>query len=429
MTAALLGFAILLALVFFGMPIGFAMTAVGFAGIAWFIGFSPALHMAGQIVYDNSLNYGFAVLPLFLLMGSFIARSGLSEELFDAANSFLGHLRGGLAMAAVVACGGFSAVCGSSTATAATMTKFALPVMRRHNYSDALATGSLAAGGTLGILIPPSIALVLYGFITGTDIAKLFIAGLLPGILAVFLLCLAISLAVLWRPALAPHAERSDWSVRFRSLKKVWGIALLFFLIIGSLYFGICTPTEAAGLGATIALIFALARRSLSRNDFYNAVAEAVLTTTLMFIVLFGGLVFANFIEITGLPHEIGGWIERLGTGPILTALVIGLIYLILGCVLDMISTMLLTVPIFFPIMMAQGFDPVWFGVFVVIAAEIGLMTPPFGLNIFVIRSLVPDVSTATIYRGSAPFVAAETVLLVLVILFPAIVTVLPDMM
>lgn len=429
MTYALIGLAALLLLLFLRMPIGFAMAIVGFGGFSLLVSPQASLHMVGQIIFDNAMSYGFSVLPLFLLMGTLIARSRLSEELFEAANAFLGHRRGGLAMATIAASGGFSAVCGSSTATAVTMAKIAIPSMRRYGYAPTLSTGSVAAGGTIGILIPPSIVMVIYGFATGTDIGKLFIAGIIPGILAVVLLCLTVAVVVAVRPSVAEAGPRTGWPERLRALSRVWGVVLLFTVVIGSLYFGICTPTEAAGLGAFAAALFALARRSLTFATAFAALGEAAHTTALMFAILFGGLIFANFVEVAGLPHELARWVNGLGVGPVATILAIGLIYLILGCFVDTVSMILLTVPIFFPIVMAQGIDPVWFGVAVVVAAEIGLMTPPLGLNIFVMRTVVPDIPAATMFRGVIPFVAAEILLFLLIVAFPGIVLFLPSMM
>jgi tripartite ATP-independent transporter DctM subunit len=401
----------------------------GFVGFGLFVGFGPAAYSVGQIVVDNVASYGFSVLPLFILMGNFVARSRLAEELFFAADAFVGHRRGGLAMATILACGGFSSVCGSSVATAATMVKIALPPMRRRGYADSLATASIAAGGTLGILIPPSTVMVIYGILTGVDIGKLFAAGILPGMVAVACLLAGVAAATAVEPALGPRGDRQGWRRRLAALRSTWGIIALFCLVMGGIYTGVFTATEAAGIGAAGAFVFTLLRKVLSWGDLFRSLVETALTTALMFVILFGALLFSNFIEATGLPTALSAWIAGLDVAPIVVIATIVVIYLVLGCALESVSMILLTVPIFFPIVTALKFDPVWFGILVVVVTEISMITPPVGLNIFVINAMAPEVSAATVIRGLVPFICAEFAVIVALVAVPELATFLPSMM
>jgi tripartite ATP-independent transporter DctM subunit len=375
------------------------------------------------------MNYGFSVLPLFILMGNFVARSRLAEELFAAAEAFVGHRRGGLAQATILACGGFSSVCGSSVATAATMVKIALPPMRKRGYADSLATASIAAGGTLGILIPPSTVMVIYGILTGTDIGKLFAAGIAPGAVAVALLLAAVSLATLRRPEIGPAGPRRSWDERLGALRKTWGIVALFALVMGGIYFGVFTATEAAGIGAAGAFLFVVLRGLLGLETLKRTLIETARTTAMMFVILFGALAFSNFIEAAGLPTALSRWIAGLDVPPLVVILVIVAIYLVLGCALESISMVLLTVPIFFPIVIGLKYDPIWFGILVVVVTEISMITPPVGLNIFVINAMAPEVPTGAIIRGLLPFVGAEVALVLVLMAVPELATFLPSLM
>jgi tripartite ATP-independent transporter DctM subunit len=429
MLEVLLAFAALFLLIFLRFPVAIAMLIVGWAGFAMKVGVDPALAMVGQITYDTGLNYGFSVLPLFIMMGQFMNRSGFASELYSACYAFLGHRRGGLALATVSACGGFAAVSGSSYATAATMLKVALPSMRKFGYHDSLAVGSIAAGGTLGIIIPPSIAMVIYGIITETDIGALFIAGIVPGIVGVLGYSGAVYIATLFNPKLGPPGPRSSWRQRLQSLGRVWGVVALFALVIGGIYGGVFTPIEAAGIGASGALVLALFRSSAGWRDLIDAFIESGRTTAMIFFVIIGALVFGNFINIAGFPALLGDWARSLDTPPIIVILLIMLVYIFLGCVLESLSMILLTVPTFYPIVVTLGFDPIWFGILVVVVTEISMITPPIGLNLFVVRSLAPDVPTETILRGVVPFVLADILRLGLLVLFPAISLYLPQTM
>ena len=408
MTEALVGLAALLVLAFLRIPIAFVMMVIGFAGMVYVTSMPGALANVGQTAFDAAINYELSVVPLFVLMGNFVARARLSEELYAASHAFLGHRKGGLAMATVVACGGFSAICGSSLATAATMSKVAMPSMRKYGYDDGLASGSIAAGGTLGILIPPSVILVIYGILTQTSIGKLFAAGVVPGIVGV-LFYLAAVRAVTWRhPERGPAAERQGWPERLRALRGVWGVILLFAIVMGGIYGGVFSPTEAAGIGAMGAFLFALLRRALTWRILYEVLIESATTTAMLFTVLIGALLFANFINLTDFPQALLDLAAQFQDTPWLVILAILVIYVVLGCVFESLSMILLTVPIFFPLVQELGYDPVWFGIVVVVITEISLITPPVGLNVFVLRGVLPDVTTGTIFRGVTPFWVAD---------------------
>ena len=429
MLVSLIGFAILLLICFAGFPLGWAMVVVGFGGFAFVRGIDPALGTVGQLLLDFSMNYHFSTLPLFILMGTFVYRAALAEDMYDAAYAWLGHFRGGLAMATVAACGGFAAVSGSSAATAATMAKVALPSMRRFNYDDRLAAGSVAAGGTIGILIPPSIALIIYGILVEEDIGKLFIAGILPGILTIILYIVAIRLVTMFRSDWGPPGARTEWIERFKALGKVWGIVLLFIFILGGIYAGVFTPSEAGGIGAAGALIFAMARRKMPLDEFFKSLVEAGKTTVFVFTVAYGAIIFSNFINIAGMPDDILEFVNTLNVPPMGVIFAILVIYVLLGAVFEGIGMILLTVPIFFPVVQSLGFDLIWFGIVVIMVTEISLITPPVGMNVFVLKTMLPDVSLWTIFRGIGPFFCADLVRLALVVFFPAIALWLPSFM
>ncbi|WP_026381720.1 TRAP transporter large permease [Afifella pfennigii] len=429
MAESLIGLAALLLLVFLQIPVAIAMAIVGFVGFGLLVDWGPALSMSVDIAYRSGLNYSFSVLPLFILMGNFITRAGFSEELYTASYAFLGHRRGGLAMATIVACGGFSAVSGSSIATAATMSKVAMPSMRKYKYADSLAAGSVAAGGTLGILIPPSVIMIIYGLITESDIGKLFIAGIIPGILGILGYLAAVTVMTSVWPHLGAPGERVAWPDRLRALSKVWGILLIFGLVMGGIYGGVFTPTEAAGIGASGAFILAFLRGKLTWAVLYDVLVESGKTTALVFFIVIGALIFSNFINIAGLPEALSDTVSSLNASPWLVILALMGIYLVLGCVLESLSMVLLTVPTFFPVVIGLGFDPIWFGVIVVVVTELALITPPVGLNVFVINSLLPDVRVTTIFKGVLPFVVSDILRLATLVYVPWLVLVLPSMM
>jgi C4-dicarboxylate transporter, DctM subunit len=426
-TEALTGLALLLCFSFLRIPIAFSMIAVGFAGMTWILGSEGAMANVGQTAFDAAINYELSVVPLFVLMGNFVTRARLSEELYTASNAFLGHRRGGLAMATVVACGGFSAICGSSLATAATMAKVAMPSMRRFGYDDSLAAGSIAAGGTLGILIPPSVLLVIYGILTQTSIGKLFAAGILPGLVGILFYLAAVRAVIAIKPSAGPAGERQNWSQRWQALSRVWGVLLLFAIVMGGIYGGVFSPTEAAGIGAFGGFLFALFRRALNWQSFYAVLLESAATTAMLFSVLIGALLFANFVNVTDFPQALLAIAGQFKETPWLVIAAILVIYVALGCVFESLSMILLTVPIFFPLVLELGYDPIWFGIVVVVITEISLITPPVGLNVFVLRGVLPDVTTSTIFRGVTPFWIADLFRLTLIVAVPALSLWLPS--
>ena len=431
MAEGLIGLAAMLVIAFLRVPIALAMGIVGIVGYAYMRdwNFTTAFAVAQTKIYETGRNYTLSVVPLFILMGNFVTRAGMSQELFRAAYAFIGHLKGGLAMATILACAGFGAICGSSIATAATMAKVAYPSMKRFGYSDGLATGAIASGGTLGIMIPPSTIMVIYGVFTETNIGKLFAAGVLPGILGATLLCLAVRY-VTWRdPNAGPPGERSSWRERWAALKDVWAVGFLFLFVMGGIYGGLFTATEGAGMGAFGAMAFALWRRALNWKTLYAALVESARTSAMLFMILIGALMFADFINITSMPADLKSFVTRFELSPILVVAAICVIYVLLGTAMEELSMVLLTLPVFFPVIMHLGYDPVWFGILIVVVVEIGLISPPVGMNLFVLKTLLPGVPTTTVFRGVMPFMLADCVRFALLIAFPAISLWLPSFM
>ena len=413
---------------FLGFPLGFSMLVVGGVGFGILRGSGPALEMIVQQIMDVVLNTNFAVLPMFLLMGAFVFRAGLSDDLYEAADAWLGHHRGGLAMATIAACGGFAAVSGSSLATVATMAKVAIPPMRKYKYADSLAAGTIAAGGTLGILIPPSAALIIYGILTEEGIAELFAAGIIPGIISVILYILVIVVITHFRPEMGPRGKRTNWRIRFEKLYRVWGIVLLFFLILGGISFGVFTPNEAGGIGAIGALLFAALRRKLTWGVLFESLVEAAQTTAMVFMIAIGALILNNFIALAGISSGVINWIESLNFAPFAVLLVILVFFVALGTVVEGLAMIFLTVPIFVPVIESLGFNLIWFGIVLVMMTEISLITPPIGLNVFVMKSMMPDVPLNVIFRGIGPFFCADIIRLMVVIFFPAVALWLPNL-
>lgn len=429
MTEASIGLLAMLILAFARVPLAIAMGLVGFAGLWWMRGLNPALASVTSTVYEAGFEYTLSVVPLFILMGNFVTRAGMSRELYRAAFTLVGHFRGGLAMATVMACAGFGSVCGSSIATAATMTKVAYPSMKDHGYSGQLAAGAIAAGGTLGILIPPSTILVIYGLVTETSIGKLFAAGMVPGLLAVVMMCLTISFLT-WRdPSSGPAAERSSWAERMDAMKDVWAVAVLFVIVMGGIYGGVFTTTEGAGIGAFGAFIIALLRKSLNWSVTLDILIESARTTGMLFMILVGALVFANFVNFTTLPTDLKNLVSTHNISPVAVMIAICAIYVVLGAAMEELSMVLLTLPVFFPLVVSLGFDPVWFGIIIVLVVMIGLISPPVGMNMFVVRNMLPELSTATIFKGVLPFVYTLVAVLALMVAFPQIALFLPQML
>jgi len=429
MTIALIGFAAVLLLAFMRMPLGIALGLVGFIGFSELSSYRAGMSNAARLVIDSGQSYGLSVVPLFILMGLMVDRGGMAQELYRAAFAFLGHRRGGLAMSTIVACGMFSAICGSSLATAATMSKVSMPEMRRYKYDDSLATASIAAGGTLGILIPPSVILVIYGLITNASVGKLFIAGVLPGLIGVLFYLAAVFFVVSRNPQAGPAGERSNWGERLVALRDVWTTLGLFIFVIGGIYVGAFTPTEAAGMGAAGAIAIAYFPGALSWKVLIEVARETTLTTAKLFLVVFGAMIFSNFVNRAGLPDALLNIAQGFDFPPMGVIFVILCIYLVLGCVFESLSMILLTVPIFAPLVEGLGFDLIWFGILVVVATEISLITPPIGMNVFVLKGVLKDVSVKTIFKGVTPFWVADIFRIILLALVPAISLFLPSLM
>ncbi len=429
MFEVLVGLAGLLFILFAGVPLGFSMMLVGFAGFGLIRGWIPAMEMVSQQILDLSLNFGFSVLPLFILMGVFVSRAELSDDLYDACYRWLGHLRGGLAMATVAACGGFAAVSGSSLATVATMAKVSIPSMRKFKYADSLAAGTVAAGGTLGMLIPPSAAMIVYGILTETDIAKLFVGGIAPGILTVIVYIIVIAIVIRLFKGSGPAGPRSTWAERMTSIYRVWGVVVLFLVIMGGIFFGVFTPGEAGGIGAVGALAFALGRRKMTWSIFFASLVEAGRITALIFAVAFGALILNQFVNIARMPEAMAAFITDLELTPQATIFVILGIYVILGMIIEGLAMIFLTVPLFVPLVSALGFDLIWFGVVMIMVVEISLITPPIGLNVFVMKTMMPEVPLTTIFKGILPFFIGDLIRLAIVVLVPGFVLYLPGLM
>jgi len=428
-TAALLGFLAIFVLALLRMPLAFGMGLVGFVGVGLTRGRDASLAGVAQVVHETGFAYTLSVIPLFILMGNFVARAGLAHELFQAANTFIGHKRGGLAHATIAACAGFGAICGSSIATAATMSKVAYPSMKRMGYSDAMSTGVIAAGGTLGIMIPPSTIMVIYGIITETHIGKLFAAGVIPGLLTAALMMLAVVVMTRLDPDHAPAGQRYSWPERWAALRGIWGVLLLVIVVLGGIYGGFFTATEGAGVGAMFAFFFALARKALTPRVLLDVLVESARTTGMLFTLLIAATVFANFVNYTSLPFELKDWITGLGLSPIMIVGAMMLIYVLLGTVMEELTMVLLTIPLFFPIVVQLGFDPVWFGVLIVMVIQIGLISPPVGMNLFVINTLLPQVGLGRIFRGVWPLVLVLVITLLILLTVPSLSLWLPSFM
>lgn len=421
MMTGLLCLGLVLVLAFLRVPLGISLLAVSMGGIAAIKGFDVARTVLPMTLSEAAFSYELAVVPLFILMGNVLSCTGISQDLFRAAHAFLGSVRGGLALATMVTCAGFSAVCGSSLATAATMSKVAYPSMQQYGYSDRLASATIAAGGTLGILIPPSIILMIYGILTQQNIGELFIAGVLPGLLGLAMYMLVIYLIAVLKPEHAPRGARVAAAERWASLAGVWPFVALFIVIIGGLYKGLFTATEAGGIGAGMALLIAKLQGRLDWLRFLEVMKETAMTSVMLYVVLFGAMIFSQLVSFSGLADEllsmVNGWgLSRMG---VLVSILV--VFLLLGCVMDSMAIILIFVPLFTPTLIAQEFDLVWFGIIVVVLTEIGLITPPVGMNVFVLKANLPSVPVGTIFRGLVPFIAIDVLRLRLLVAFPSI--------
>lgn len=423
------GFAAMLGLIALRVPVAVAMGVVGVAGGAWLNGWASVAFILGSSPFESVFPYGLSVVPLFVLMGVFATHAGLSQALYRAVHAFIGHYRGGLANATIGACAGFGAICGSSLATAATMCRVALPEMRRHGYDDRLAAGVIAAGGTLGILIPPSVVMVVYALLTEQSIGKLFAAGLIPGLVATLFYMAAVLVMTRIDPTLGPAGAPAAVAARLRSLGEVWPVVLLFALVTGGIYLGWFSPTEAAAVGAFGTFAYALLTRRLGRRVFAACLAETANTTAMIFLILIGTGLFNYFIETTGAPRFLVQQVQALGWDRYAVLILVMVFYLVLGCFMDSLSMVFITVPFVFPLVTALGFDPIWFGILLVCVVEIGLITPPIGMNLFVLTTAAENLKLATAIRGIGPFIIADVLRLVVLVLFPGLSLWLPAMM
>lgn len=429
MLIATLGFIATLLLIFLRVPIAIALGIVGYVGFGYLVGWPQAGTMLALSARESTMSYGLVVIPLFILMGNFVAGAGISGELYRAAQAWFGHRRGGLATATVLSCGGFAAVCGSSVATVVTIGRVALPAMEKYNYSGRISTASVAAGATLGIIIPPSIMLVIYGILTETHIGMLYMAGFIPGVLGMIGYVLAVRWTV-WRdPAVAPVADPAGRAERQESLRRIWPISLLFVLVIGGIYGGLFTAAEASGIGAFGAFLLALSLRRLTWSKLQEILVDSALTSTMLIALLLGASAFTEFLNFTGAHDGLLQLVNHSGLSPVGVVLLICAIYIVLGALMEELSMMLLTVPLFFPVVTGLGYDPVWFGVLVVVLCELGMIAPPIGVNLFVVRSIAPGIPLAAIVRGIVPFAVANIFRILLLAIFPGITLLLPRLL
>ena len=427
--AAILGFAAVFALMALRVPIGVALGIVGVVGYAMVVKPMPALKLLALTPLRTASDLNFAVVPLFIVMGVLARNAGISSDLFGAFRTWLGALRGGLGLATIGACAGFSAVCGSSIATAATMAKIAVPEMTRAGYDDRYAAATVAAGGTLGILIPPSVPLMIYGILTETDIGTLFIAGIVPGVLATLLYMLTI-LLISWRnPAAFPLGARTTFAQKLASLRNLWAAIVIFAVVIGGIYGGLFTVIEAAGIGAAATLIVALVQGRLTFDRMVDSFVESVRTTGSLFTMLIGAILFSTFLTVTRAPQVLVDWLSGLDLPAWGIMVLLLAMYFVLGWFLDALAMIIITVPVVYPVILQLGYDPIWFGIVLVVACEMGLLTPPYGINVFVINGVVPTISIPRIFRGVIPFIGIDILRLALIAAFPAIALFLPHLM
>ncbi len=424
MTLSLIGFGVLLALSFIGFPLGFTTLAVGVVGFAYTRGWDwhAAFTMMAQQIVETGGSYGLSVIPLFILMGVFIHRSNISEDLYRASYALVGRYRGGLAHSTILACAGFAAVSGSSLATAATMAKVAMPHMRRYRYDDALSAGVISAGGTLGIMIPPSVPMVIYCLVAQEDVGRMFIAGVVPGLLLTILFLGAVYATIYFRPGSGPAGEQMPAAVRWQAYLRVWPVLALFIFILGGIYAGAFTPTEASGMGAMGAALFAFWRGRLrTLTELYASLIDTCKTTAALFMVIFGAQVFANFINLSGLPGDLVSIVKGLNLSAMGVVLAVCAICVVLGMIFESVGLLLLIVPVFLPTLIQLDVDLIWFGIVMIVVVEMGLITPPIGMNVFIVKAVVPDIALPRIFAGVIPFVLADFVALALVLAFPVV--------
>jgi len=425
----IIGLVVMVCLILLRIPIGCAMAVVGLAGFTLLSSAGSAFSMLGIVAYQTVSSYTLTVIPLFLLMGQLASASGIGVALYHTVYRWIGFLPGGLAMATICACAGFAAVSGSSLATAATVGMVALPEMKRFKYNDALSTGCVAAGGTLGILIPPSTIMIVYGILTEQPLGTLFIAGIIPGLILTGLFLVTIFVMTRRKPDLAPPGPRFSWPERLKSLKDTWSVLLTFFLVIGGLYGGWFTPTEAAAIGAFVVLTIVIVKRRLTAELLRSSLTETALATAMVFTILIGANIFSYFMTLSDLPATFSGWVLATGMNRHLAMIILCLVYIFLGCIMEGFAIMFLTLPIIYPLVVSMGFDPIWFGVLLTLLIEMGLITPPVGINVYVISGVARDVPMTTIFQGIFPFFIAMIICLALLLLFPGLALYLPATM
>jgi tripartite ATP-independent transporter DctM subunit len=411
------------------MPVGFAMGFLGLMGFSYVVTFEAGFNLLARDVWDVFSSYNLTVIPLFVFMGQIAFHAGISRRLYDSAYVLFGHRRGGLAMATVGACAGFSAICGSTNATAATMATVTLPEMKRYGYDMGLATGTVAAAGSLGILVPPSVIFIVYGILTEQSIGKLFAAGILPGILLCFLFLITIYLRVLKNPSLAPPGPKTSFKEKFRSFAGVIETLILFALVMGGIFFGIFTPTEAAAIGAFLTILIAVVRKQLTWHAFVKSLADTTKISCMIMVIVTGAVIFGHFMAITRVPYELAEWVGTLPLPPHAVMGVIIFVYLFGGCFMDALAMVMLTIPIFFPVVQTLGFDPIWFGVVIVLITEMGVITPPVGINVYVVYGIAKDVPLQNIFRGVFPMLLALLLCNLILLMFPQIALFLPNLM
>lgn len=427
-TVGLLGILVLIIFFIIRMPIAFAMGFVGFLGFSYVTSFKSGLAILPRDIFEQLTSYSISAIPMFILMGYYAFSAGLGSRLYDAAYKVFGHIRGGLAIASIWACAAFGAICGSSTATAATMGKLALPAMKKYGYDDTLATGCIASAGGLGILIPPSVIFLIYGFMTEQSIGKLFISGIVPGVILAILMSIAVLIICYKNPSYGPKGEKSTFREKFVSCIRILDAFGLFILVVGGLLFGFFTPTQAGGIGAAGALVIGLIRREITWDSFVKNTREALRTSCMILIVIACATVFGHFMTVSKIPFFVSRWISSLDVPPYIVMFVIILIYLVGGCFIDAIPLIILTIPILFPIVTNLGYDPIWFGVIIVLVTCMGVVTPPVGVNVYVIKGIAQDVPLERIFKGIFPFLIAMIVASVIFIFYPPVVTYLPSL-
>ncbi|TET82684.1 MAG: TRAP transporter large permease [Desulfobacteraceae bacterium] len=428
-TIGIIGIIVLVILLFSKMPVAFVMAFLGFLGFSYVVSLDASLKLLARDVFEIFTSYGLTVIPLFVLMGQVAFNSGISRRLYDSAYVIMGSQRGGLAMATVAACAGFSAISGSTNATAATMAAVTLPEMKRYKYNMSLATGTVAAAGSLGILIPPSTIFIVYGILTEQSIGKLFAAGIFPGILLSILFILTIYLRVRINPDLAPPGPKTTLGEKLRSFTGVLETLLIFAMVMGGIFFGIFTPTEAASAGAFLTILLGVIRKQLTWKGFVQSVADTTRISCMVMMIVTGAVIFGHFLAVTRVPYDLAAWVSSLPLHKNAIMMVIILVYLFGGCFMDALAMIMLTIPIFFPVAMTIGFDPIWFGVVIVLISEMGVVTPPVGVNVYVVYGVAKDVPLQEIFKGVLPMVLALLVCNLIILIFPQIALYLPSLM